>query len=83
MFEYTPTNSFNLTYNYSSSIRDLLSTNETRAISNDVFLGLAENSFVVQQMEKLIIQLTQIPIVSMFVSKEKINELDKKLAQIK
>ncbi|WP_400246101.1 family 78 glycoside hydrolase catalytic domain [Niallia sp. JL1B1071] len=79
VFEYISTREYTLLLTTSSSIKDFLGTNETRDILYQVFPNLTDNPFVLQHIEKPLYELAQVPIVSMFVTEDKLEELKKRL----
>ncbi|MFP7159128.1 family 78 glycoside hydrolase catalytic domain [Priestia aryabhattai] len=83
VFEYMPNKDYLLTYSSYNSIGELLNTEETRAIFSGIFPEIANSKFRVYRHSKNTVrELATFPIVSHFVTPERLDELDRKLSNV-
>lgn len=80
--QYTLKHSLKPTYSSESTMSELLSTKETREILEDVLPGVFKMASIREMnAHQPIRELTHTPIVKQFVTKEKLDELDKNLVE--
>ncbi|RJS63144.1 alpha-L-rhamnosidase [Priestia filamentosa] len=83
IFEYVPNKEYLLTYSSYDSIGELLNNKESREIFSEIFPEIANSKFRVYRHSKNTVrELSTLPIVSHFVTPEKLEQLDRKLSNI-
>jgi alpha-L-rhamnosidase len=85
VFQYLPTKSYILTYSTNSSLKELLNNEETKEIINNNLPEIVNNPIVKndQFIEKSLQELINFPLFTLFASSEKLDELNKKLVNVR
>ncbi|MED3728376.1 alpha-L-rhamnosidase [Priestia filamentosa] len=74
-FEYTPTKKYIKNFNFSTTVRDIISYNEARSYFNELFPEIKENKFILELVaNKRLDELVEDHLLSKIVTKDKLSK---------